>query len=212
VKSQSYIQKLEENNIFRDLDLLFGHKCYIFQQDGARPHTAAHSLGYFLQKEVLMLPPEAPWPACSPDLSPIEQVWGSMKHQINITAAMNSPKSFFEEIERIWLAIPMDTINNYMKTLKPRIWALEDLMGRPLTGRNDMIHEYEKGGIDARMRVRQMLSRSSISRGDSQQWFEMVAETMKEMSALGMNLEIHQRLEKLHMESERMRAFLPLKK
>jgi hypothetical protein len=82
-------------------------------------------------------------------------------------------------------------------------------MGRPLTGLNDS-RTRERGNwinsIDAWMKMTEMISRGSISRGDSQDWFEMVTETMKEVSALGMNLEIHQRLKKLHIESERMRA------
>jgi transposase len=212
ITAQTYVQQLEQNDIFKNLDLQFGCEGYIFQQDGARPHTAVHSLTYFRQRKVRMLPPDASWPACSPDLSPIEQIWGAMKHQINITAATAGPESFFNEILRIWNAIPISTVNNYMNSLKPRIWALEDLQGRSLTGRNDLIHEYEKDGFRARPRVHMMLPRGCISIADSKEWFAKVEELMKEVSALGMNLEIHQRLEQLHRDSERMHSLLPQKK
>ena len=42
-----------------------------FQQDNARPHTAQLTTAYMQQNNIRLLP----WPAVSPDLSPIEQLW-----------------------------------------------------------------------------------------------------------------------------------------
>ncbi|GFU71279.1 DDE_3 domain-containing protein [Trichonephila clavipes] len=46
----------------------------IFQQDNARPHTARFSQDFLSNFQTL------PWPACSPDLSPVEHVWNQLKH------------------------------------------------------------------------------------------------------------------------------------
>ena len=45
-----------------------------FQQDNARPHVARVVRDYLTQLNVDVLP----WPAVSPDLSPIEHVWDEM--------------------------------------------------------------------------------------------------------------------------------------
>ena len=43
----------------------------IFQQDNARPHVIRIVQAFFQRRRVSLLP----WPARSPDLSPIEHVW-----------------------------------------------------------------------------------------------------------------------------------------
>ena len=57
--------------------LLQGHSC-LFQQDNAKPHSAHVTTAWLHGKRVRALV----WPACSPDLSPIENVWHIMKHKI----------------------------------------------------------------------------------------------------------------------------------
>ena len=60
----------------------------IFQQDGARCHTARTTKRWFEEKNIRLL---EGWPANSPDLSPIEQIWAITKVFIIRSYGMKSP-------------------------------------------------------------------------------------------------------------------------
>jgi hypothetical protein len=76
-----------------------------FQQDNARPHVARVVHDYLTQQNVDLLP----WPAVSPDLSPIEHVWDEME-------LPNQPVTLAEmgpALIRIWNNIPQAFFNNF---------------------------------------------------------------------------------------------------
>ncbi len=50
----------------------------LFQQDNAKPHTAAITTAWLRGRRVRVLN----WPACSPDLSPIVNIWHIIKRKI----------------------------------------------------------------------------------------------------------------------------------
>ena len=49
-----------------------------FQQDNARPHVARTALTFLATEHVRLLP----WPARSPELSPIENVWSMVADRV----------------------------------------------------------------------------------------------------------------------------------
>ena len=51
---------------------------YIFQQDNATPHSALARKGYFNNNNIKIID----WPPQSPDLSPIENIWGIIKNKL----------------------------------------------------------------------------------------------------------------------------------
>ncbi|GFY21739.1 transposable element Tcb1 transposase [Trichonephila clavipes] len=55
-----------------------GFATAIFQQDNARPHVARIVQRFFVNHQIELLP----WPAHSPDLSPIENMWSMVAQRL----------------------------------------------------------------------------------------------------------------------------------
>ena len=82
----TYVEMLRRHNI-----PAFMQECgprAIFQQDGARCHTASTTKRWFESMNIRLL---EGWPANSPDLSPIEQIWGIAKIFIIQRYGMETP-------------------------------------------------------------------------------------------------------------------------
>ncbi len=58
----------------------------VFQQDNAKPHTAAVTTAWLRSRRVQVLN----WPACSPDLSSIENIWSIIKRKMSKTTTNSS--------------------------------------------------------------------------------------------------------------------------
>ncbi len=77
INAERYIQVLEQHMLQSRRRLFQGRPC-IFQHDNARPHTASITTSWLRRRRIRVLK----WPACSPDLSPIENIWRIIKRKM----------------------------------------------------------------------------------------------------------------------------------
>lgn len=128
VNATTYQKSLEDNKIFESISNVFGEK-WVWQQDGATPHTAEDTLLFILPK----IPHLLPWPAFSPDLSPIEQVWSYIKKKL-AGQKFEDPDELFNAIEQTWNEIPDSVLHNIYSSFYARLVVCKEIGGVSLNG------------------------------------------------------------------------------
>lgn len=89
---------------------------HIFQQDGASCHTARTTRQWFEDNGV----PIMEWPSGSPDLSPIETLWGKMKKYLQ-KYPCRTKAELEKALQEIWSKIPEDYCRDLVRTMPRRI-------------------------------------------------------------------------------------------
>ncbi|GFX87392.1 transposable element Tc1 transposase [Trichonephila clavipes] len=94
----------------------------IFQQDNARPHTAIVAQDFLRHFQTL------PWPARSPDLSPVEHVWHQLKRQM---PSCHSVHDLELAVQDLWAHLPQDNIRCLINSMPDRVVACIAAGGGP---------------------------------------------------------------------------------
>lgn len=117
MKSEEYQEVLEENLLpylhqFSEFDL-------IFQQDNASVHVSRSTKAFFEAHNVTVLK----WPACSPDLNPVENIWGWLVQQVyRDNTQYSSLGELRTAIEVAWAQITPDFLRNYWTSMNNRLF------------------------------------------------------------------------------------------
>ncbi|GFY20072.1 transposable element Tcb2 transposase [Trichonephila clavipes] len=101
---------------------LYGLPVAIFQQDNARPHTARVAQGFLRHLQTL------PWPARSPDLSPVENVWVPLKWQM---PSCHSVHDLELAVQDLWAHLSQDNIRSLINSMPDRVAACIAAGGGP---------------------------------------------------------------------------------
>lgn len=88
VNSDKYIRILRTSLLPSIEKLRTNEGEYIFQQDGASCHTSKKTMNWLKNRNIPLLD----WTASSPDMSPIEAIWGIMKKKLRQNPARTVPE------------------------------------------------------------------------------------------------------------------------
>ena len=101
-----------------------GHR---FQQDNDPKHTSGYIEEYFKSRKInwWRTPPE------SPDLNPIENVWGSLKQYLRNTFKPKNLSELQEGIQRFWQTLTPQVCQRYINHLHKVIPKILEVDGEP---------------------------------------------------------------------------------
>ncbi len=115
INTERYFQVLEQHMLPSRRRLFQGKPC-IFQHDNARPHTASITTSWLRRRRIRVLK----WPAYSPDLSPIENIWLIIKRKMR----QRRPKTV-EQLEACirqeWDNIPIPKLEQLVSSVPRRL-------------------------------------------------------------------------------------------
>lgn len=101
---------------------------YAFQQDNAAIHTSASTKKFFLDNAITLLD----WPACSPDLNPIENLWGIIVRDIyRHNKQYETVRDLKIAILKTWQSIKKDCLETLVKSVPSRLIEVIKAGGGP---------------------------------------------------------------------------------
>ena len=115
VNANSYI------NLMHDYAVTYMERCFrggcVFQQDNAPPHTAHKTIEYLRERNLDVME----WHGCSPDLSPIENLWGELVLRVYAEYKQyDDVEDLAEGISDAWESITSQICNNLVDSMPKR--------------------------------------------------------------------------------------------
>ncbi|GFT41263.1 transposable element Tcb2 transposase [Trichonephila clavipes] len=100
---------------------------FILMDDNCGPHRANLGKNSLFEEGIVRME----WPACSPDMNPIEHVWDALERRV---AGRQPPAQTLQKLERAlleeWDKIPQLVINSLIDSMPQRFNILKDNEGR----------------------------------------------------------------------------------
>jgi transposase len=120
--SKQYVDILEHNLLPTIQESTLCEDNLIFQQDNDPKHTSKLASNWFKNHNIILLD----WPAQSPDLNPIEQLWLHLKKQLR-NNYQTIPKEVWELWERAaveWEKIEPEVCERLIESMPQRLEAV----------------------------------------------------------------------------------------
>ena len=118
-KSSDYLRMLE-NHLLPSADRIAGSD-WTFMQDNAAIHVSNESKKWFQDKNIDLLE----WPACSPDLNPIENLWSSLARKVyQNNRHFESILELRSTIELEWQQLELSLLRKLIDSMPSRIFEV----------------------------------------------------------------------------------------
>ncbi|KAI4904306.1 hypothetical protein NFI96_001700 [Prochilodus magdalenae] len=122
MSSMSQQQEVLEHLMLPAADQLYGDADFIFQQ--APAHSAKATSTWFKDHGI----PVLNWPANSPDLNPIENLWGIVKRKMQY-ARPNNAEELKATVRATWALITPEQCHRLIDSMPRRISAVVQAKG-----------------------------------------------------------------------------------
>ena len=100
----------------------------LLQDDNARPHRVMIVDAYLQQQHITRID----WPACSPDLNPIEHVWDQLGRAVQARLNVNSTRADLRMfLVEEWDRLPQDNVQRMVHSMRRRCAACIAARGGP---------------------------------------------------------------------------------
>ncbi len=116
-----------EHFMLSSADQLFKDADFIFQQDLAPAHTAKSTKSWLNDHGVGVLD----WPANSPDLNPIENLWSIVKRKMRNNKQPTNADELKATVKETWASIPPQQCHKLITSMPHRIEAANKAKGAP---------------------------------------------------------------------------------
>lgn len=117
MKSENYVELLDSVLIPFTEDVMENE--FVFQQDNAAIHVSKASKQWFLERDI----PVMDWPARSPDLNPIENLWGILARRVYSGGRQfGSVRELEAAVREEWRKIPLTMLQNLVDSMPKRIY------------------------------------------------------------------------------------------
>jgi transposase len=138
IMEQKQYRQILIHHMRPSLRRLFPRNNGIFQQDNDPKHTAKTLKRYLdnpnnrINQFSIVGQHSKPlrWPAQSPDLNPIENLWSILDQQLS-KRSPNSEEELYETLQEGWKAIPVQVLTNLVDSMPRRIEAVLAVRGNP---------------------------------------------------------------------------------
>lgn len=98
----------------------------LFQQDNDPKHTSRSTKNFLARENIKTMK----WPSQSPDLNPIEHLWGMVKCRLGeYPEPPSSIHELGERVEEVWHRIGVDLCRKLIESMESRVQAVKDAKG-----------------------------------------------------------------------------------